>query len=319
MSTGVCSRPDKQLVCGRACDGAKSCGHPCGVVCHLAEEGVACAEVKGEVCRAVCGRKRACGHPCGYRCGKTKVRRKCEQVRVAVEAAKRAAEEVVEGGKGTDEVARMSRRRSAAPVDAEGFLWCTEDCVDSLPDSRCTVAYSPELVSFAEKNPEVVTMVEKAFADLVTSFQPGGKKKWHVFQPMKSPVRQFVHQLAEYYVIVTESVDPEPNRSVMSRAVTTSIIAVKLKRRNLLRFGFVVHEKLPPLKCEIGSTAEEIHAIIKMEELIAAGADPKSLTEPERVKRERMKKGFAKAIAPPVRAEVRTPNAFATLDTEAPE
>ncbi|KAJ3316540.1 hypothetical protein HDU76_001720 [Blyttiomyces sp. JEL0837] len=170
-----------------------------------------------------------------------------------------------------------------SPVDVNGKLPCNAICEIIQDENKHSVTFSPELVEFAQHNLEFAAHVEKSFSELIKS------------STMKAPFRKFIHELAQYYEIVTESIDPEPNRSVVAQKLANShipqvsiAVAVELKKRSLLKY--VTEEELIQSK------------EIKVEE-----------TEKDPPKHPKLKKGFAKAIPVPTVAEVEVKNVFSAL------
>jgi len=83
------------------------------------------------------------------------------------------------------------------------------------------VVYSDDLVTFAKPNIKFVELVEKTFAEFVTS-----DKKIQVLPPMPESKRKFVHELAAIYRMDWQMVDREPHRSVqLIRRIDTRIPA----------------------------------------------------------------------------------------------
>ncbi|KAF5350789.1 hypothetical protein D9758_010328 [Tetrapyrgos nigripes] len=81
------------------------------------------------------------------------------------------------------------------------------------------VVYHDELVAFGRGNGKFLGVVEKAFADFVTS-----SKKSQVLPHMPPDRRKFVHDLANVYRMDTQMVDQEPKRSVqIIRRIDTRI------------------------------------------------------------------------------------------------
>ncbi|KAF4616864.1 hypothetical protein D9613_008216 [Agrocybe pediades] len=81
------------------------------------------------------------------------------------------------------------------------------------------VVYNEELVAFGRANAKFVGVVERAFADFITS-----EKRTQVLPHMPPDRRKFVHDLAAVYRMDTQMVDQEPHRSVqLLRRVDTRI------------------------------------------------------------------------------------------------
>ncbi|KAI8834101.1 hypothetical protein BC829DRAFT_407408, partial [Chytridium lagenaria] len=109
---------------------------------------------------------------------------------------------------------------------------------------------------------------------------------------MKPALRKFVHELAGDYGIETESVDPEPRRSVgatlgLKSAVpdVTVSYAMRMKKLGKLKYGY------------------DVHRLFEKKE-----------GEEDTPKRDKMKKGFAKPIPVPVAPKTKTMNPYALLN-----
>jgi len=129
-------------------------------------------------------------------------------------------------------------RNISSPAGREATLAprCTNECeiakrnvrlAEALginPDTHKTnrnVVYADELVAFARHNAKFVELVEKTFADFVSS-----DKRVQVLPPMPEAKRKFVHDLAAVYRIDTQMVDREPHRSVqLIRRIDTRVPA----------------------------------------------------------------------------------------------
>lgn len=103
-------------------------------------------------------------------------------------------------------------------------LKCTNDCLVAKRNARLAealginpdkagaakeVQYGDELLVIARREPKFCQMVEKTFADFLSS-----DKKSQVLAHMPEPRRKFVQALAGMYRLDHQVVDQEPNRSV---------------------------------------------------------------------------------------------------------
>ena len=83
-----------------------------------------------------------------------------------------------------------------------------------------TVVYTDFLLDYAKRNSEFVQSVERDMAQLVEETRRlNAAKRCHAFKPMKKNERHVVHELATFYGLETQSMDPEPLRSVTAYAI----------------------------------------------------------------------------------------------------
>lgn len=80
-----------------------------------------------------------------------------------------------------------------------------------------TVIYTDFLKDYAKKNLEFVIGIERDFTQLVDDTQRlRAQKRCHSFKPMRKNERHVVHELASFYGLETQAMDPEPNRNVVA-------------------------------------------------------------------------------------------------------
>jgi len=92
------------------------------------------------------------------------------------------------------------------------------------------VVYSDELVVFARHNGKFVELVEKTFAEFVSS-----DKSVQVLPSMPESKRNFVHNLASVYRMDTQMVDRDPHRSVqLIRRIDTRVPANLLSQASTI-------------------------------------------------------------------------------------
>ncbi|KAJ3113658.1 hypothetical protein HDU96_003097 [Phlyctochytrium bullatum] len=155
------------------------------------------------------------------KCGKKKLTRQCHEVTAEVAKARQLAEKSSPSDQPNGTHSNGEPEPEATPkarLTPDGFLPCSGECFEVLPD-ECYVLYEPETVKYALENAALVKLVEDVFAEMISK-----KKKIHMFPPMKSPQRKFIHDLAAFYGIETESMDPEPRRSVEARLLPKSSV-----------------------------------------------------------------------------------------------
>ncbi|KAJ7136015.1 hypothetical protein C8R44DRAFT_609441 [Mycena epipterygia] len=204
----------ERVACGSVCGRLLGCGyHHCERLCHTAEEGCG-------ACVLACGKPRKLclplHHPCTQPCHAPST---CDEATpcttvITVTCACGRIRQPVQCGKS---IASPAGRESQQPK-------CTNECLiakrnarlaDALGISQETrdhglaVTWPDEVLSFARANPKFVGIVEKAFADFVTS-----EKKMQVLPHMPPERRKFVHDVATVYRMDTQMVDQEPHRSV---------------------------------------------------------------------------------------------------------
>jgi transcriptional repressor NF-X1 len=125
----------------------------------------------------------------------------------------------------------LSLARKQQPIQQQ--LECDDECriaqrnkalaqaLNINPDeSRSTaIVYTDFLLDYARKNIEFVQTVERDFAQLVEDTKRHGvQKRCHTFKPMKTNERHVIHELATFYGLETQAMDPEPQRNVVAFA-----------------------------------------------------------------------------------------------------
>ncbi|KAF8137091.1 hypothetical protein EV363DRAFT_1428042 [Boletus edulis] len=205
----------ERVSCGTACGKLMGCGfHHCERSCHADSCGT---------CTAVCGKPRkSCfpeQHPCTQACHAPTACPETEPCLAPVTLT-----------------CPCGNLRSTMPCSGTKLtLACTGECEikkrnmrlaealgisEEKREARGKVTYSPELVGIARGlGPKFVGVVEKAFADFVTS-----DRRSQVLPHMPPDRRKFVHDLAVVYRMDTAMVDQEPHRSVqLIRRIDTRI------------------------------------------------------------------------------------------------
>ncbi|KAA1473096.1 hypothetical protein DENSPDRAFT_822377 [Dentipellis sp. KUC8613] len=203
----------ERVSCGAPCGKLLRCGfHHCERPCH----GDPCGP-----CAAVCGKPRKLClpslHPCPHPCHAPASCPEAEPCRtiVTITCPCGRLRQAVECGRCTG---------SPAGREATQKLKCSNECAIAKRNAKLAealgidtggrggekpVVYSDELVAMARTNAKFVALVEKTFAEFVTS-----DKKVQVLPHMPEARRKFVHDLAAVYRMDTEMVDQEPHRSV---------------------------------------------------------------------------------------------------------
>jgi transcriptional repressor NF-X1 len=165
-------------------------------------------------CKQLCGKTRSCGHPCGNICHSPfhckedkpcqfKILVTCSCQRIKKEATCGVSKTSIGNGdkslKCDDECLRLERNRKlqlALNIDPEH----TDDFVP----------YSTNTIDLYMDNPAWCQSQEKTFR----AFAADPDEKRLRFKPMKNQERAFLHALAEDFGFDSESMDPEPHRHV---------------------------------------------------------------------------------------------------------
>ncbi|EKM57230.1 uncharacterized protein PHACADRAFT_142441 [Phanerochaete carnosa HHB-10118-sp] len=197
--------------CGTKCGKLLSCGfHHCERLCH----GDACGS-----CHAVCGKSRKLCLPANHPCTLP-----CHAPASCSEAEPCLTPITITCPCGRIRQSVPCGRNTANPAGQEGSqqLKCSNECAVAKRNARLAEAlginpegrsfqvnYSEELQAFARANIKFCTLVEKTFADFITS-----SKRNQILPHMPEARRKFVHDLAAVYRLDTQMIDQEPYRSV---------------------------------------------------------------------------------------------------------
>ncbi|KAG1798823.1 uncharacterized protein HD556DRAFT_153931 [Suillus plorans] len=207
----------ERVSCGTVCGKLLSCGfHHCERLCHADDCGT---------CAAVCGKSRkSClpaQHPCTQPCHAPAACPETEACLALVTLTcpcglLRSSIPCSQGNsttqlKCTGECA--IKKRNARLADALGIS------PEKREGLQVKVTYNDDLVTFTKANSKFVGLVEKTFADFITS-----DKRTQVLPHMPPERRKIVHDLASVYRMDTQMIDQEPHRSVqLIRRVDTRI------------------------------------------------------------------------------------------------
>ncbi|KAK7437497.1 FKBP12-associated protein [Stygiomarasmius scandens] len=231
-----CSLEREKVGCGLVCGRLLSCGfHKCERKCHSESED--CGQ-----CTSVCGKDRKlclpAHHPCSHPCHAPSVCNEdtpCQSL-VSITCPCGRIKQSVRCGRSTSNLSGTGEAKGKE-------LKCNSDCgiaernrrlADALGISTSRgagvvsgggvgaggeVVYNDEVVSFARREGRFLGVVERAFADFVTS-----SKRSQVLPHMPPERRKFVHDLAAVYRMDTQLIDQEPYRSVqIIRRIDTRI------------------------------------------------------------------------------------------------
>lgn len=234
--------------CGKTCNKPMSCGqHRCQRVCH--EPG--CGD-----CTYACTRPRPiCGHPCAITCHGDKPcpGGKCNYMMKVTCACGRLTDQqpchVVNDANARMTTSLMAkiRMQDADSVDVSSLIkkaqenkHCRLECdavcaqvernrklAEALDIKEADVSpkagppnYPETLKQFALENMDFITAVHDQMASLVKEANASRMSfKNHNFPSMRPDQRQAVHEYAEFFGLKSHSVDQEPIRSVVVKAV----------------------------------------------------------------------------------------------------
>ncbi|CAF4021352.1 unnamed protein product, partial [Rotaria magnacalcarata] len=239
------------VLCGQPCGRPLPCGvHVCQRACHLGP-----CQTNDQKCTQRCNiKRRECGHPCNALCHVhescpittcrdiIKVRCPCGRLIKDIACNVRPNE----SNEGKDDInltqslvqalsvrtIDLSLSRKQQPSQ-QHQLECDDDCriiqrnknlalaLSINPDeSRSTpIVYTDFLRDYAKKHLEFVQTIERQFSQLVEETQRHRvAKRCHSFKPMKTNERHVIHELASFYGLETQAMDPEPNRNVVAYA-----------------------------------------------------------------------------------------------------
>ena len=203
----------EKVSCGTPCGKPLTCGfHHCDRLCH----GDDCGP-----CHATCGKPRKlclpAQHPCTHPCHAPAACDESEPCRAIIHIS-------CPCGRIRQPIACGRSMSNPGGRESSQSLKCTNDCLVAKRNARLAealginpdkagaakeVQYGDELLVIARREPKFCQMVEKTFADFLSS-----DKKSQVLAHMPEPRRKFVQALAGMYRLDHQVVDQEPNRSV---------------------------------------------------------------------------------------------------------
>ncbi len=203
-----CSRTN--VHCGVTCNAVLGCGfHRCQGVCHQAPAD--CAP-----CSQVCGKPRKlCGHACTASCHAPS---SCPETQPcqAIIALQCACGNLQQKVKCNSSIAHPRTERALKCNDTCAIAQRNARMAEALgisTESTATVVQYPESVlNFYALKRKEAEEIEQTLTSLIQSPRHG-----LILPSAKKEMRKFTHELAECYGITSESVDEEPQRSVMLR------------------------------------------------------------------------------------------------------
>ncbi|KAK9455060.1 ribosomal L15-domain-containing protein [Dipodascopsis uninucleata] len=182
---GQCESP-----CRQPCDKPKSCGHPDEESCHSpfqCEESKPCSALVEIAC------------PCGNM--KTQVR--CNATKTT-----KSPKRILKCNDKCALIARNNKLAEALKID-----------LDTKRESA--IVHSDTTLRLYATNKKWCESIEKIIDSFVTDVP---RRKMLAFPPMKRTQRQFIHSLAEAYSLESESLDPEPHRSVVLHRLQRTVL-----------------------------------------------------------------------------------------------
>jgi len=208
---------DTTAPCEAVCGRKRLCGHPCAARCHgdAPCPPLPCTESTPLTC--ICGNrieKTTCGYAgeprppklrtleCNDRCA---LIQRNHLLAEALEIANPKPATIVYGAPAGGDVAAGRWHRSCA--------WLLPALVAVYPrlGGPQTEVYEPELLHYARNNLATVKKWERDWE----AFVADPTRPVYPLPPMRREVRAIVHMLAAHYRLDTESVDPEPQRSII--------------------------------------------------------------------------------------------------------
>jgi transcriptional repressor NF-X1 len=241
----------KEVLCGQPCGKPLPCGvHTCQRACHSGS-----CQTSEQKCTQRCDiKRRECGHPCNVLCHGhdpcpittcreiIKVQCPCGRLVKDIVCNVKSSEpnENIDNVELTQSLVQalsvrtidLSLARKQQPVQQQQ-LECDDECrilqrnknlaqaLDiNLEEPRATtIVYTDFLRDYAKKNLEFVQTIERQFTQLVEDTRRYAvKKRCHTFKPMKINERHVIHELATFYGLETQAMDPEPQRNVVAFA-----------------------------------------------------------------------------------------------------
>lgn len=204
----------QKVSCGAICGALKPCGfHKCTATCHQGAPSTCGA------CTALCGKsKRKCGHPCKDRCHAPAA---CDE--------SKPCEEVITISCPCGHLKQKTRCGASTTTGdlSDRQLKCNEACAIAQRNARIAEAlgldpvqkaapqsYDAELLAFygSLADYRYAVELEGIFSEFIRS------PRHSIILPSAARhQRKFTHDLAEVFGCTSESLDPEPQRSVQVR------------------------------------------------------------------------------------------------------
>jgi transcriptional repressor NF-X1 len=235
------------VLCGQPCGKPLSCGvHLCQRSCHVGQ-----CQTADQKCPQRCTIKRTeCNHSCNAPCHgqapcplttcRETIKSRCPCGRLEKDiVCNIKPRETAERNDDIDLAQSLAHALSVRTIDIslarkqktqQPQLECDDECrvqqrnrkvaqaFGINPDEQrlSTVVYTEFLRDYAKTNLDFVQSLEKDFTELVEMTQQHrATKRCHSFKPMKKTERHVIHELASFYGLETQSMDPEPFRNVV--------------------------------------------------------------------------------------------------------
>ncbi|KAI9014314.1 hypothetical protein DFJ74DRAFT_682085 [Hyaloraphidium curvatum] len=170
---------------------------PCHCPARRPVRNLACFKTKWPGCGGTCSKPRHCGHPCTRLCHIGECDGPCGECRRIATELLRA----IEDDRGTETPTDFAASSAGTPAPSS-----------PSPPDPFPFEYSAYLLEFYYSNPRASLSAERALRALCAAGAGS-----HHFPPASRPHRKFLHTLAELFGLESESLDPEPMRSVVVR------------------------------------------------------------------------------------------------------
>ncbi|ODN04677.1 Protein shuttle craft [Orchesella cincta] len=239
--------------CKLPCSKPRFCRHPCGVPCHEDK----CPDTKCKIMTDV-----AC--PCGRRCDTLICwRREIEYDRTVTWEYHKELKKLEETKNGSETIDDSMKQeiieKLKERIPKSAVLECDKECarlernrklaealqVDNadVTTSIGTPNYSEFLMQFAKKNPQFIETVHKQLTDLVMKAKQSRKKnETYGFNSMNRDKRHVIHEYSDFFGVLSESFDEEPNRNVVcfaskEKSYLPSVSLIDAAYRPVVRSG----------------------------------------------------------------------------------
>ncbi|EGW34426.1 uncharacterized protein SPAPADRAFT_59858 [Spathaspora passalidarum NRRL Y-27907] len=252
----LCSQ--ERVSCGKICTVPKDCGHPCTRTCSpkCTKEDV---HLDSSSCQSYCKKVRTnCPHLCKLRCHLNKPGRSpnCDVVKCTENVAVRCEcghlERTVKCGATVDEPSIIGTildcDDTCAAAKRDAALRSAFDVSES-PEPDVIIPYSDIVTKTFNRQRTWCSRIEKIVRSFVQDYKTqlengeSPRRTYH-FDPMSSPQRQFIHELASAYKLYSESQDQEPKRSVYLVITRLSLVPEKTIEQAIIYQEAIEAERL---------------------------------------------------------------------------
>ncbi|GAA5991452.1 hypothetical protein JCM11641_005210 [Rhodosporidiobolus odoratus] len=216
-----CSMDPRKVGCGTVCGKLLRCGwHRCRKVCHPPGD---CETVDDQMCLKP---RKHCGHPCPLPChfpSACSTETPCDKLitvtctcgHLSQSARCGSCDSKPEGNQGRHvkctEACALAKR-NAQLADALGVS------AEEKKESKVReVVYETQTLEYAARNLKWALEIEKEMKEFVEDTERVTLR----FPAMKREQRQFVYEMTEAFSLRSESLDPEPHRSILTHRTPT--------------------------------------------------------------------------------------------------